>query len=117
DERHTRAARQWRDPNPSVPILAPSAGLLLVLSLPFVFATERFAVRHLGFRGLRVDAELPCEPTHDDLEVALAQAADQRLSQLPVVLVMESRVLFVELVQSGRELVLLAALLHFHGHR
>ena len=47
----------------------------------------------------------------------LSQAADQRLAELGVELVVEGRVLFVELVQAGRQLVLLPPLLHLHGHR
>ena len=49
--------------------------------------------------------------------MALPEAADQRLGQLAVVLMMEGRVLLVQLVQTGREPILFAPLFHFHRHR
>ncbi len=62
-----------------------------------------------------MDAELPRQPPHHDLEMPLAESPDQRLGQLAVVLVMEGGILFVQLVQPGRQFVFLAALLHLDG--
>src|SRR5262245_32266259 len=59
--------------------------------------------------------EFPRQPPKDRLEMPLAHAMDQRLTQLRAVLEVEGRVFFVELVQPGCELVLFAALLHHHG--
>src|SRR6202008_4404408 len=46
-EHEAGAARQRRDADPAVAVLPATAGLLLVLALPFGFAAQRFAVRDL----------------------------------------------------------------------
>src|SRR5262249_108707 len=101
--------------DPAVAVLTAAAGLLLVLPLPFALTPQRFAVGDLRLPDDSVHAELAGQAPHHDLEVPLAQAADQRLAQLGVVLVVERRVFLVQLVQAGRQLVFLPALLHFHG--
>ena len=111
------APRQRRDADPAVAVLTAAAGLLLVLPLPFRPAPQRLAIGDLRLADQRVHAELPRQTSHHDLEVPLTQAADQRLSQLRVVLVVERRILLVQLVQPRGELVFLAALLHLHRDR
>src|SRR4029077_1787396 len=92
-ELEARAARQWCDPDPAVPVLTSSPRLLLVLALPFSLALERFAIGDLWLADDRVDAEFAGQPTDDDLEMTLAQSPNERLRQLPVVLVLEGGVL------------------------
>ncbi len=64
-----------------------------------------------------MDAELPRQSPDDDLEMPLTESTDEGLGQLAVVLVMEGGILFVELMQPGRQFVFLAALFHFDGDR
>ena len=88
-----------------------------MFALSLRFAAERLPIGDFGFGRLRVHAELACQTSDHDLEMALPQAADEGLRQLAVVLVMERRILLVQLVQTGRQLVLFSPLFHFHRHR
>ena len=112
-ELEPRSPRQGRDPDPAVAVLAAAARLLLVLPLSLRPRLEGLAVGDLRLPDHGVHPELAGQPTDDDLEVALPQPADQRLPQLPRILVLERRILLVQLVQPVRELFLFAALLHF----
>src|SRR5204863_8358878 len=115
DKLHARATRQRRDPNPAITVLPTAAGLLLVLPLSLRFSAERFAGGDFGFCGLRVDPELPRQSPDDDLEMPLTESPDEGLGKLAVVLVMERGILFVQLMQPGRQLVFLPALLYLDG--
>src|SRR5207247_1249014 len=110
------APGQRCDANPAVAVLAAAAGLLLVLPLALALPPERLAIGDSRLRSHGVHAVLPGQPAHDDLEMPLAQPADQRLLQLRVVLVRERGVLLVQLAQAVRQLLLLAALLHPGRH-
>src|SRR5207245_11010233 len=111
------AARRARAPGPAGAFRASPAGLLLVFRLRLVLAAERLAIGDLGLCRLGVHAELPRQAPDHDLEMALTESTDERLSQLAVELVVEGGILFVQLVEPGGELVLLAPLLHLDGHR
>src|SRR5207244_8293122 len=96
---------------PAIAVLAATAGLLLVLPLAFRLPPERLAIGDARLCGNGVHAVFPRQPAHDDLALALAQPADQRLLQLGVVLVLEGGGLVVQLVQPVPEPRLFAPLL------
>src|SRR5256884_9181512 len=109
----SRSPRQGRDPDPAVAVLAAAARLLLVLPLSLRPRLEGLAVGDLRLPDHGVHPELAGQPTDDDLEVALPQPPDQRLPHLPRILVLDRRILLVQLVQPVRELFLFAARLDF----
>ena len=72
--------------------LAAAAGLLLVLVVAGPLAVDRLAVRDLRLLGVHLDAEAGLEPLPDDVEVKLADAADDEFVRLRVVRHLHGRV-------------------------
>src|SRR5262249_22323576 len=76
---------------PAVSELAAPAGLLLVPALAFGLRRNRLAVRNLPVYHIHVRAEL-LQPLHDDSQVRLTRARDDRLARLRLAVELERRV-------------------------
>src|SRR5690606_24531596 len=105
----TGSARQRLDADVAVAELTVTARLLLVLALRFCRLAERLAIRNARLLRDDVDVILPLEPLDLDFEMQLAEAADDRLTQLGVVAELECRILLVQLRERVADLVLVAA--------
>src|SRR4051812_9547451 len=101
-----------------VPVLAAPTRLADELSFDVLDAfAHRFAVGHLGPADIGVDLELPPHALHDDLEVQLAHAADDRLRRLRIGMDAERRIFFGQLRERDAELVLIGFGLRLDGDR
>src|SRR6266568_1728963 len=99
-------------------VLARATGLLLVdVVLTLDDPADRLAVGHLRLADVRLDLELAAHAIDEDLQVELAHPLDDRLAGLLVVLDLERRVLFGELLDRGAQLLLVALRLRLDGNR
>src|SRR5690606_17001337 len=99
-------SRQRLQADVAVAVLAVAARLLLVLALPLCLLADRLAVRDARCLGRDLDAVLVLQPLDLHVEVQLAEPADDRLPELRVVAAVERRVLLVQLLEAGADLVL-----------
>src|SRR6185437_1290208 len=76
---------------------------------------DRLAIRHLRAANVRVHLELALHAIHDDFQVQLAHAGDDRLSSLGIRVHPERRVFLGELLQRDGELVLVRLRLGLDG--
>ena len=95
--------------------LAVAAGLLLVPALGFSFAADGFAVGNLGRLERDFSVVALFEAADDGLDVRLARAGDEEFVGLRVAEEADEQILFHELVDGGRELVLVGAGLGLDG--
>ena len=95
-------------------VLAAAAGLLDVLVLALDLLGERFAVGDLRGAHVARHVELALEAVHDDFEVELAHAGDDRLGGLLVERDDEGRVFHRERVERDAELFVVLAGLRLH---
>src|SRR5690606_19371337 len=98
--------RQRLEADVAVAVLAMAARLLLVLALPFRLLADRLTVRDARRLRRDVDAVLVLQPLDLHVEMQLAEPADDGLTDLRVVAAVERRVLLVQLLQGGADLVL-----------
>ena len=88
-------------------VLALAAGLLGVgVDVLADLVADRLAVGDLRTSDVGADLELADEPRDHDVERELAHTGDQGLARLVVVTDAERRVLFGQLLEGGRQLVL-----------
>ena len=80
-------------------------------------AADGLPVGHLGLADVRLDVELAAHPVHQDVQVQLAHAGDDRLTGLLVVADAEGRVLLGEALDRGTELLLVGLALRLDRHR
>ena len=78
-------------------------------SLPFGAGADRLAIGDARPTQLGRDAELPLQLRQRDLEMALAEAGDERLVRLGVPVRLEARILVVQAVESRLQLLLVGA--------
>ena len=109
------SALERLDPQVGDAELAVTAGLLLVLALRLGGLGDRLPVGDLHGLGLDRDAELAAELLADDLEVGVAHAGQHGLVRLVVAADRERRVLLLQAVDRGHELVLVTLGLRVHG--
>src|SRR5690606_17306332 len=97
--------------------LAGTTGLLLVRVLDLLRrAADRLAVRDLRLADVRLDLELATHTVDEDVEVELTHTADDGLAGLLVQAHAEGRVLLGELLDRGRQLLLVGLRLRLDGH-
>ncbi len=90
-------------------VLTAAAGLLDVLVLMVDRRGNRFAVCDLRRTNVAIDVELAFQTVHDDFEVELAHAGDNRLGSLLVERDHEGGVFHRKSVESRAELFVVAA--------
>ena len=95
--------------------LAVAAGLLLVSALRVGFAADGFAVGNLGRFERDFSVIALFEAADDGLDVRLASAGDEEFVGLRIAEEADEQILFHELVDGGRELVLVGARLGLDG--
>src|SRR6266542_1349687 len=116
--RSVRAHLQRLELDLHLRVLARATGLLLVdVVLTLDDPADRLAVGHLRLADVRLDLELAAHAIDEDLQVELAHPLDDRLAGLLVVLDLERRVLFGELLDRGAQLLLVALRLRLDGDR
>src|SRR5690606_33495037 len=108
------AARQRFDAQEHLAGLAGAAGLLLVAVVPLGLAGDGFAIGDARWPGLDLDSVPVFQPSQHDPQVEVGQAAQHGLVELGVVLDRERRILLGQLVQGGRQLLLLALARRLH---
>ncbi len=97
--------------------MAGAAGLLLVRELDLLdLALDGLLVGHLGLADIGLDLELTAHAIHQDVQVQLAHAADHGLAGLVVLVHLEGRILFGELLDRQAQLLLVALGLGLDGH-
>src|SRR5215470_9791338 len=89
-----------------VTVLAATASLLLINFLTRSGLRDRFTIRNLRLADVCLDTKLALHAIHDDLEVQLTHAGDDRLSGLLIGGNIERRIFLSESIQSDAELVL-----------
>src|SRR5207247_2147648 len=100
DELVAAAGARGLEIDDHVPVLASAAGLADELPLHLVDGlADGLAIGHLRLADVGPDVDLSREPVHQDLEVELAHAGDDRLAGLLVVLHDEGGVLVGQLGQ------------------
>ncbi|EEF93536.1 hypothetical protein CATMIT_01832, partial [Catenibacterium mitsuokai DSM 15897] len=114
DELEAAAARQRFDAQEHLAELAGAAGLLLVPVMAFGAAGDGLAVGDARRARLHFHPVLVLEPVQVDAQVQIGQAADHGLVGLGLVLDLEARIFFGQLVQRGGELLLLAFARRLH---
>ena len=87
-----------------------------MLALPLGLAFEGLPVGDSRSDQFCLYSELASQAADNHLEVTLAAAAHDRLSQLSVEFVMKGGILLVQLVESRSEFVFFAALLNRDRH-
>src|SRR5690606_8668410 len=105
----TFTAGERLEPDVAVPVLPMAARLLLVLALPLRDLADRLAVRDARLLGRDLYAVLALEPLDLDVQVQLAEPADDRLPDLRGVTESERRILLAQLGEPVADLVLIAA--------
>src|SRR6476661_1381776 len=96
--------------------LARATGLLLVRVVVLEDGTtDRLAVGHLRLADVGLDLELALHAVHEDVEVQLSHAGDDRLAGVLVVVDLEGRVLGRELLDGRAELLLVTLGLGLDG--
>src|SRR5665647_218308 len=109
---------QRREGHLHLGVLARTTGLLLVHVVELDdLATDGLAVGDLRLANIRLDVELAAHAVHEDIEVELAHAGDDRLTGLVVLADLERRVLLGELLDGGAQLFLVTLGLGLDGHR
>src|SRR5690606_12998114 len=106
DELVARAALRRLDPDPAIAELALAAGLLLVPSLALGLTEQRLAIRHARRTQRRLRAVLPLQPRERDLEMPLPHPLDDHLVRLGLEGHLDRRILVVQAMQAGLELLL-----------
>ena len=97
--------------------LAGTAGLLLVRELDLVhLPLDGLLVGDLRLADVGLDLELAAHAVHQDVQVQLAHAADHGLAGLGVLVNLERRVLFGELLNRQAQLLLVALGLGLDRH-
>ena len=94
-----------------------ASGLLLVLPLRFGLRRDRLAIGDLHRLDLDVDAVLAVQALARDLKVGVAHPRKHRLVRLVLPPDRKRAVFFLQAVQPGHELVLIALGPRFHGYR
>ena len=102
---------------PDIAVLAMAAALLLVLALHLDALADCLAVCDARLMQLELDAELALELVAQDLEVNLADAAQDCLMRLRILLHDDGRVFILLLGKRAENLVLLALLVGGSCHR
>src|SRR5256714_2275659 len=99
-------------------VLARATGLLLVRVVDLLhIAADGLPVGHLRLTDVRLDVELAPRAVHQDFQVQLAHAGDERLTGLLVVADAEGRVLLGEALDRGTELLLVGLALRLDRPR
>ena len=111
DELEVAAARQRLELDLAVAELAVAAGLLLVPAVRFGRRGDGFAIGDARQLQVHFDAEAALQLRHRDLDVRLPLAGEQQLLGLRVAVVADGRVLFLQAVQRGADLLFVAAAL------
>ena len=114
-EHEASAARHGLHADFAVAELAVAAGLLLVAALRFSLAANGFAVGNLGRFERDFSVVALFEAADDGFNVRLAGAGDEEFVGLRVAEEADEQILFHELVDGGRELVLVGAGLGLDG--
>ena len=91
------------------------AGLLLVPSLRLGLAANGFAIRHLGRLQRHLGVIALLQPRHNRLDVRLSRAGNQKLVRLRIAKEADQQILFHQLVNRRRQLVLIRAALRLDG--
>src|SRR6476661_7352776 len=108
---------QRREGHLHLGVLTRATGLLLVDVVDLVHgAADGLAVGHLGLAAVGLDLELAAHAVHQDVQVELAHAGDDRLAGLLVQADLERRVLLGELLDGRAELLLVTLGLGLDGH-
>src|SRR3989449_10466041 len=110
-------ARQGLDAEPDVAVLAAPARLLLVLALALGAALDRLLVRDAWGQEVDVHVVLALHALDDHLDVEAANARDEELLGLGVVMVVDRRILLGNPRERVRDLVLVAARLGLDRER
>ena len=115
DELKVLSARQRRHLDLAVPELAMSAGLLLVTSVRLGSRLDGLAIRDSRQLEIHLDPEAALELGDGDLDVQLSLSGEQQLRGLGVAGVADGRVLFLQPLEGGADLLLVSAALRFYG--
>ena len=118
-ELETTAARRRLHPDLAVAELAVSATLLFVASMSFGAATNALAIRHLRRFQCHLGVVPLLQTRHNRLDVRLSGPGNQKLIGLRIAEEANQQILFHQLVNSRRKLVLVRAALRLDsiGHR
>ena len=111
DELEVAAARQRLELHLAVAELAVAAGLLLVPAVRLGGRGDRLAVGNPRQLQVDLDAEPALQLRDRHLDVRLSLAGEQQLLGLRVAVVAERRILFLQPVQRGADLLFVAAAL------
>lgn len=104
---HTVDNFQRLDADLDLGVLPGSTRLLLVREVVLQHGlTDGLAVGHLRLADVRLDLELAAHAVHQDVQVELAHAGDDRLAGLVVLLDLEGGVLLGQLLDGDTELFL-----------
>src|SRR6266571_247079 len=113
-----RGDRQRLQGHDDLGVLPRPTGLLLVRVVDLLHrAPDGLPVGDLRLADVRLDVELAAHPVHQDVQVQLAHAGDDRLTGLLVVADAEGRVLFGEALDRGTQLLLVGLALRLDRHR
>ena len=103
--------------DPNITVLAVAAGLLLVLALNTDLLADGLTVGNTGLHQTHIDAELGLELGNDDVQMLFAQAGDDLLLGLDVILEADAGVLLDQALHGTGDLGLIALALQHNGHR
>src|SRR5262249_44909701 len=117
DELEAAAPRERLDLDPAVSELPAPPRLLLVTALDLGPAADGLLIRDARGKEDHLGVELPLHALEGHLDVKLADARDEELLRLGVVVVAERRVLLGQPGQGVRDLVLVALGLGLEGER